>query len=96
VTIPDQVLNKGLELVHELRIDSLRAEITLFEAARAYAVLDGRYEVSVDDLCEVAPMALRIRRSTFMEKYLVEQLNEENEMKSVINHNMMNTRPQEI
>ncbi|RPI33404.1 MAG: magnesium chelatase, partial [Chloroflexota bacterium] len=69
VTLPDDVAHLGLAMVSKLGIDSLRAEITLFEAARAYAAIDGRLEVTREDLREVAPMALRLRRSAFMAEY---------------------------
>lgn len=53
----------GLGLIERLGIDSLRAEITLFEAARAHAVADGRTSATPADVRAVAPMALRLRRS---------------------------------
>ncbi|MBI5829325.1 MAG: ATP-binding protein [Chloroflexi bacterium] len=40
VTLNPAAEQAGLELVHHLKLDSLRAEITLFEAARAYAAAD--------------------------------------------------------
>jgi magnesium chelatase subunit I len=67
----------GLTLVHQLEIDSLRAEITLFEAARALAAADGRDEALLRDVQEVAPMALRLRRSQFMFDYFHGQEAEE-------------------
>ena len=84
VILPEQVARQGLNLIAELQIDSLRAEITLFEAARAYAAIDARQEVSPDDLREVAPMALRLRRSTFMTEYLANQATEEQHLGSLI------------
>jgi magnesium chelatase subunit I len=63
-----------------LGIDSLRAEITWFEAARAYSAADGRMEVTSDDLKAVAPMCLRLRRSIFMSEYFTNQQSEEDEM----------------
>lgn len=84
VTLPDAVAQQGLEIVRALQIDSLRAEITLFEAARAYAAADGRFEVLPDDLLAVAPMALRARRSPFMAQFLEAQQNEEREIRSVL------------
>jgi magnesium chelatase subunit I len=67
-------------------IDSLRAEITWFESARAYAAADGRNEVTTEDLQMVAPMALRLRRSQFMTDYLKGQLSEEKEMNSLLSN----------
>ena len=57
-----------------------RAEITLFETARAYAALDGRQEVSSDDINVVMPMALRLRRSTFIEEFFKELQKEDREI----------------
>lgn len=53
----------GLGVIERLAIDSLRAEITLFEGARAHAVADGRTVATPADVRAVAPMALRLRRS---------------------------------
>lgn len=80
VILPDEVANPAIELAQRMGIDSLRAEITWFEAARAHAAADGRNEVTLDDLKIVAPMALRLRRSHFMSEYLKGQLSEEKEM----------------
>jgi len=84
VTIPDKVANPAITLVQKMGIDSLRAEITWFEAARAYAAADGRMEVSNDDLKSVAPMALRLRRSPFMTEYIQNQQGEEEELDTLL------------
>jgi magnesium chelatase subunit I len=84
VAIPDKVANPAIELVQRMGIDSLRAEITWFESARAYAAADGREEVGVSDLAEVAPMALRLRRSHFMNEFFKGQLGEEKELVSLL------------
>jgi magnesium chelatase subunit I len=65
-------------------LDSLRAEITLFEAARAYAAADAREEVTEDDLRTVAPMALRLRRSTYIDQYLADQNTETELLESAL------------
>ena len=80
VVLPDKVANPAITLVQRMGIDSLRAEITWFESARAYAAADGREEVKLDDLKAVAPMALRLRRSQFMNEYFKGQLGEEKEL----------------
>lgn len=80
VVIPDKVANPAIRLVQRMGIDSLRAEITWFESARAYAAADGREEVKLEDLRTVAPMALRLRRSQFMNEYFKGQLGEEKEL----------------
>ena len=74
----------GLDLIARLQIDSLRAEITLFEAARAYAAADGRLEAEPADLRIVAPLALRLRRSSFMQDYFNRQKQEEDELQSIL------------
>ena len=80
VVLPDKVANPAIKLVQRMGIDSLRAEITWFESARAYAAADGRDEVTLNDLKAVAPMALRLRRSQFMNEYFKGQLGEEKEL----------------
>ena len=80
VVLPDKVANPAIKLVQRMGIDSLRAEITWFESARAYAAADGRDEVTTEDLKAVAPMALRLRRSQFMNEYFRGQLGEEKEL----------------
>jgi magnesium chelatase subunit I len=84
VAIPDRVANPAIELVQRMGIDSLRAEITWFESARAYAAADGREEVEISDLAEVAPMALRLRRSHFMNEYFKGQIGEEKELSTLL------------
>jgi magnesium chelatase subunit I len=74
----------GLDLVREMGIDSLRAEITLFEAARAYAGADGRNAATPDDVRVVAPMALRLRGSIFLRGYLRQQDREETRLRSLL------------
>lgn len=84
VIVPEDVSRNGLELIRQLKIDSLRAEITLFEAARAFAALDNRKAVSMEDIHTIAAMALRMRRSEFIEKYLSDQSQEEQEITSAV------------
>jgi magnesium chelatase subunit I len=75
----------GLRLVQELGIHSHRAEFTTFEAARAYAAADGRDEVTIGDIRAVAPLALRMRRSEYMEKFFESQQTEEQKIDELIN-----------
>ncbi|HXD10667.1 MAG TPA: hypothetical protein VN653_11440, partial [Anaerolineales bacterium] len=84
VIIPDEVANPAIELVQRMGIDSLRAEITWFESARAYAAADGREQVTFEDLKVVAPTALRLRRSQFMSEYFVGQIGEEKELTTLL------------
>lgn len=84
VQIPATVASLGLSFIQHLKIDSLRAEITLFEAARAYTAADGRCEVTPADLAQVTPMALRARRSAFMSEFLAAAQAEEEEIKHLL------------
>lgn len=76
IDLPESIAQKGLELIENLEVESLRAEITLFEAARAHAAADAREQVTLDDLRAVAPMALRLRRSSFIDQYIADQSTE--------------------
>lgn len=91
VVVPDGVAKPAIELVQRMGIDSLRAEITWFESARAYAAADGRGEVTAEDLVAVAPMALRLRRSKFMNEFFKGQVSEEKELSSLLDS--FNKRP---
>ena len=84
VELPDEIAEQGLTIIGKLSIDSARAEITLFEAARAYAALDGRTKVVIEDLYAVAPMALRMRRSSFIEDFFNSQEKEESELVALL------------
>jgi magnesium chelatase subunit I len=84
VMIPDKIADQGLELIRSLNIDSLRAEITLFEAIKALAALDNRKLATAEDVKVIAPMALRMRRSGFIETYLNDQSKEENEINQAV------------
>ncbi len=84
VKLTPEAENAGLELVRRMKIDSLRAEITLFESARAYAAADSRPEATAADVRAVASMSLRLRRSQFMETYFEEHRSEEAEIQSVV------------
>jgi magnesium chelatase subunit I len=77
VQLSKEVIHAGLEGVHQLGIPSLRATQALFEAARAYASADGRMEANMVDIRAVAPMALRMRRSDFMDKFVSSQVVED-------------------
>jgi magnesium chelatase subunit I len=94
VSLPDRVARTAIKLVQQLGIDSLRAEITWFEAARAYAAADGRNKVTREDLQVVAPMALRLRRSQFMAEYFSSQAGEEEELHGLLDG--LNSRQKSI
>lgn len=80
VTLPKPVAYAGLHLVQDLGIDSLRAEITMFEAARAYTASDDRDVVTIEDLHRVAPLALRLRRSEFITRFFHDRQQEDEEL----------------
>lgn len=84
VVLPEETAQQGLEIIQQMKIDSLRAEISLFEAARAYAAADARAQVVSEDLKEIAPLALRGRRSSFMVEFLNHQQTEEAEIQAVL------------
>jgi magnesium chelatase subunit I len=84
VSLPDDLARRAIALIQKMGIDSLRAEITWFEAARAYAAADGRDKVNTQDLHAVAPMALRLRRSVFMSEYFDSQKGEEDELAGLL------------
>jgi magnesium chelatase subunit I len=84
VHLSEEVAQLGLELTSRLKLDSLRAEITLFEAARAYAAADARSRVAPADLQVVAPMALRLRRSDYIKEYFNHQQVEDEELVSAL------------
>lgn len=84
VTLSPDAEALGLELIQRMGIESLRAEITLFEAARAYCIADGRMEATVQDVQIVASMALRLRRSSFIKDYLSTQSQEEQELTDLL------------
>lgn len=84
VTIPNITAKPAIALVQSLGVDSLRAEITWFEAARAFTAADGRLEVTAEDMRAVAPMSLRLRRSKFMQDFFNAQENEEEEVSRLL------------
>lgn len=84
VTIPEEISTAGLMLIHKLEIESLRAEITLFEAARAHAAADDRTEVDMEDIQRVAAMALRLRKSPFIGDYLHKRTSEDQNVTSMM------------
>jgi len=84
VRLTPEAEHAGLELIQRMKVDSLRAEITLFEAARAYAAADARLEVTPADIRAVAPMTVRLRRSPFIADYVKAQQTEENEIRGLL------------
>ncbi|WP_376793071.1 ATP-binding protein [Thermoflexus sp.] len=96
VVIPPELEQQAIRWIHELGIESSRAEVALLEAARAYAAADGREVVVLEDLQAVAPMALRQRRSAFIAAFIAQQEEEDREILAVIRnrHRQSNRRRQ--
>jgi magnesium chelatase subunit I len=84
VQLAPEAQKLGLCLVQELSIHSHRAEFTMFEAARAYAAADMREQVTVEDLRAVAPLALRMRRSDFIDRFVASQQTEDQEITDLL------------
>ena len=61
VKVPRDILRSIAELCLRLNVDGHRGEITIARAARALAALEGRREVTREDVRRVAPMSLRHR-----------------------------------
>jgi magnesium chelatase subunit I len=93
VNLTPEAQSIGLKLVQELDIHSHRAEFTTFEAARAHAAADGRTEATVADVRAVAPLALRMRRSEFMDKFFELQATEEQKIAGLIHQFAPEDRP---
>ena len=84
VVLDDAARNLGLNLVQQLSIDSNRAEITLFEAARAHAAADNRTLVTSDDIRAVVPLSLRLRQSPTLDQFFVEQEKEDVHLRQLL------------
>jgi magnesium chelatase subunit I len=61
VVLSDPVLYKIAELCVKLEVDGHRGELTLARAATALAALEGRNEVTIQDVRRIAVLALRHR-----------------------------------
>jgi len=85
VTIGDAARQLGLDLIQKLQIDSSRAEISLFEAARAYAAADERLEVTAADIETVSLVALRMRTSPALRTFFEAQGTEDERLRQLVN-----------
>ncbi|OPX72318.1 MAG: von Willebrand factor type A domain protein [Methanoregulaceae archaeon PtaB.Bin108] len=72
VTIPEAILRALVNACVELGVKTHRAEIAVARTARTLAALDGRCEVTLDDVREAMELALphRMRRKPFEEPRL--------------------------
>ncbi|HMR66455.1 MAG TPA: magnesium chelatase, partial [Anaerolineae bacterium] len=84
VTLSAQVEREALRWIQALKIDSHRAELTLFEAGRALAAADSRLEVTLDDLRTIAPLALRQRQTETAQTYFKAQEKEDKRIKEIV------------
>jgi magnesium chelatase subunit I len=82
VELAPEAVQLALQMILDLGIASQRAEISMLEAARAYAAADNRKVATIVDVVAVAPMALRQRRSDFMRKYSQDAHAEEAEIRA--------------
>jgi magnesium chelatase subunit I len=85
VTLDERALFIGMTLIEQLKIDSHRAEYTMFEAARAHAAADGRQVATGDDVRVVASLALRQRQSEFMDHFFEQQAVEDKRIADTFN-----------
>ena len=85
VTLAEAARQHGLGLIQQLSIASNRAEMTLFEAARAHAAADGREVAEVADINAVALLALRQRRSDQLTAFFTQQQREDEEISVISN-----------
>ncbi len=84
ITITAEGRALGLDMVRQAAVESNRAEITLFEAARAHAAAENRAEAGVDDIRAVALMALRQRQSPQLARFFEEQSAEDERLQALV------------
>lgn len=84
VTLTPAAEQAALDLVKQRRVQSLRAEIVMLQAARARAAADGREIADVPDVVAVAPMALRLRHSPFIAEYVKARRKEDKAIQGAI------------
>ncbi|MCS6840543.1 MAG: ATP-binding protein [Roseiflexus sp.] len=85
VTIEPAAEQFAIDCIQRLAIPSHRAEIALFEAARARAAADFRATATIDDIRSVAILALRQRRSVQIDEYAAAIALEDATIERVIN-----------
>jgi magnesium chelatase subunit I len=82
VTISPEAKRLGLALVQAAKVESNRAEITLFEAARAHAAAEERLQVLPEDITAVSLLALRQRNSPQLLQFFAEQQAEDEQLQA--------------
>jgi magnesium chelatase subunit I len=85
VKLEKEAVQLGLSLIEQLQIDSSRAEITLFEAARAHAAADERLAATPADIRAVALLALRQRQSKGLVEFFENQEVEDAQVTNLLN-----------
>lgn len=80
VSLPNSLAQQAISTISQLGVESLRAEISWFESAKALAACDERLEVTAQDLRDTANICLRLRRSPFIQNYFANQQSEEDEL----------------
>lgn len=84
VQISSEAKTLGLKIVAAAGIESGRAEIAMFEAARAHAAADGRAIVEAADVQTVALFALRQRQSPKLAAFFASQDEEDANLRGLI------------
>ncbi|MFK7802232.1 MAG: ATP-binding protein [Anaerolineae bacterium] len=84
VKISPDAKELGLNIVAAAKIESGRAEISMFEAARAHAASDGRLIVEPADIQAVALLALRQRQSPKLAAFFASQEQEDQNLQGLI------------
>lgn len=84
ITINDKAKQLGLELISAIGIESNRAEITIFEAAKAYCASDERLVVEENDIKNVALLSLRQRHAVSVQDFYTGQKKEDQLIHSMI------------
>ena len=84
VTVSPEAEQATLELVNQLHVQSLRAEIVMLQAARARAAADERDQATASDVIAIAPMALRLRFSPFISEYIQSRSQEDRAIQEAI------------
>lgn len=84
VTIAEPLEAYVIKLVEQLHILSHRAEIALLEAARARAAADFRNSVTLEDIQQLAPLALRHRQSEMLNAYTIQVAQEQERIEQAL------------
>jgi magnesium chelatase subunit I len=95
VIISERAKQVGLNLIQQMQIDSMRAEIALFEAAKAHAAADERKAVVPSDIGAVSLVALRLRKSERLQKFHRVRASEDDQLKELFS-TCLQDQPEEI